>query len=239
MDQIFRKSQWLVIMVLAGQIVLSNCDHRSKETLLQEDEKVLIPDTVVGSKIIGNELAGSAYRKKAKGYFLVSGADTSQFTCIFALSRTGAVSMDIRFKKDMTYREQKNALQKIIPFAIKDFDVNIDSLGLVFISRLITTGDLAISVAKQYETTFQEDQNLNHAKVSSLLMKSRLTSDWNTLLKPYQISVDTIYTEKNFFAEKSDVFMWSRVETDSLQIPQNILDCMTWIRLKRKRTSIS
>ena len=44
--------------------------------------KVVATDTIIGSKYIKDEIAGSAYRKRAIGYFVIIGKDTSDFTCI-------------------------------------------------------------------------------------------------------------------------------------------------------------
>jgi hypothetical protein len=147
--------------------------------------------------------------------------------------------MDLRFKKAMSYREQWTQLNRIFPYAMKDFGVNLDSFQTVFISRLITTGDLAIQVSKEYHQKFNGDRTLSHSRVSSFLMKSALASDWNMLLKNYGIEIDTMVTEKNFFASAEEVYMGSKIETEPSAIPQQILDCMTWIKLKRKRKSVS
>jgi hypothetical protein len=212
--------------------LLLSCERKQTEaTVSQRAER----DTIVTSKVITDEIPGAAYRSEAKGYYVVSNTDTSKL--MLTLSRTrahGRVVVDIRYRPDMTYRQQWRELQLIFPHVLRDFDVNLDSLNMVTLHMLVSSGDLAIDIARQYEHIFGEkDRSLTHAKVSAFLMRSKLVRDWNALLKEYSVRVDTVFTEKNFFTEKSTAFYYSQIESDTLNMPDKILDCMLWLRLKR------
>lgn len=234
--QFFETLSLQIISIILCGLFFGGCNENPKQVTAQDTQRLWQNDTVIGSKVITNELAGSMYRKRAKGYFVIHQGDTSAFTCTFSQAKSnGKISIDMRFRNDMSYRQQWAEVNKVIPLAMKDFGVNMDSLSTVFISRLITTGDLAIQVSRQYYQRFGDDRTLSHHKVSSFLMQTALVSEWNAMLQPYGVIVDTVSTEKNFFASKQDVFDASRIETDSLQVPGKILDCMIWIKLKRRR----
>jgi hypothetical protein len=239
MEKLYQRTLVALVLFSIGWI-LSSCEKSVIKSKSETTKIVHKTDTVVATKTITNELAGAAYRKRAKGYFLVSGRDTANFMIVLTQEKAGGkFSIDLRFKKELSYREQWNQVGMIIPFALKDFAVDLDSLNTIFISRLITSGDLAIKIAREYQDRFGSDKTLSNSKLSSFLMQSSLASEWNTLFLPYQIEVDTIYTEKNFFASKRDIFVASVIETDSTAVPSHILDCITWLKLKRKAKSLS
>jgi hypothetical protein len=195
----------------------------------------LSTDSIIGSHEITSELAGLTQRKRAKQYYVIVSNDTSDFRCSLSKSSaSGRISINLRYVTVLSYNGQRRELDKLIPFALKDFAVNPDSLHIIFISRLMNAGDLAIDITKQYAETYGvHDKTPGHSKISALLMHSKLVSDWNEILQPYSISVDTVFAEKISFSERSELLLASTIETDSTLIPEQILDCMVWLRLKR------
>lgn len=109
-------------------------------------------DTVVARKTITDEIPGAAYRKKAIGFFVVVGKDTSDYMCVVTESKDGGrvgIHLNIPYNKpEMTYRQRLEELGTILPEAAKEFD--FDSLAGIFFGRLILSGDLAVDVTKQY-----------------------------------------------------------------------------------------
>lgn len=216
--------------------LLSACNQNGQDNSIGTLESFLTSDTLVGSKTITNEIAGSVYRKRATGYFLIANSDTSDFVCIFAESKHGGqVSMDIRFeKRSMTYRERMAELEKILPEAKKDFE--FDSLRSLYLGRLVFNGDIAIDVTKQYQHRFGKTDNVVDLKTASQFLKeSKLGTDLNELFNQYSISVDRVSPEKLFFTTKRELYWASKVETDTTEIPDKILDCMTWVGLRSRK----
>ena len=191
------------------------------------------PDTLTESIPITDEIAGSAYRKRARGYFIITDGDTSAFMPIVTESKESRVGIDIRFNKEMTYAQQFKELKTLLAEAVKDFE--FDSIRSITLGRLITTGDLAIEISNELNLDKELKNNLNdYPKVVVFLMKSKLASDFNSLLNPYNIYVDTIYPEKIFLTSQKELYIHSKIETDSVQIPDKILDCITGIVLKKE-----
>jgi hypothetical protein len=207
-------------------IVLLACSHQ------QEQENALgeaSADTLIGRKVITDEIAGSAYLKRAMAYFLIINGDTSVFQCILTESKEGGqVDMDLRFLRGMSYRQQKQELKKCIAEGAKDFA--IDSLKSIFIRRLITTGDLAADVSRQLNRDRVATDN--YREVALFLLKTKLTADFNQLLAPVNRSVAGFSVEKVFLTEKKILYSNATIESDSSVIPDRILDCITWIRIK-------
>ena len=225
------------LLLLVSLIVFSfSCRNKqtdSAQNISDAKEAFNEPGTLTGSIPITDEIAGSAYRKRAKGYFIIAGGDTSAFMPIFTESKKSIVGIDIRFNKEMTYAQQFKELKTLLAEAVKDFE--FDSIRSITLGRLITTGDLAIEISNELNLDKKLKNNLNdYPKVVVFLMKSKLTSDFNSLLNPYNIYVDTIYPEKLFFASQKELFTYSKIETDSVQIPDKILDCITGIGLKKE-----
>jgi hypothetical protein len=220
----------IIIYSLVSVICLNPADHPTAINF------VAIGDTVVGSRIITNEIAGSAYRKRAKAYFLVVDNDTSEFTCILSEAREGGnTNMELRKLKSgaytTSYRQRLNELKKILPRAAADF--SFDSLNSVSLGRLITLGDLAIAVTGQYRQKFGPGNKIpEYKKMSAFLLTSQLSSDFNELFAPFSLSVKSISIEKAFFAGSKELKWHSKIETGSTLVPDKILDCITWIRMK-------
>ncbi len=213
--------------------VVSACSHRERESVdVRENQLPLTRDTLVGRKTISDEIPGSAYRKRALGYFLIINSDTSDFVCILTESKdSGKVSMNIRYeRRTMTYRQRMEELKRIISEASRDF--NFDSLRSLYLGRLVFNGDIAVDVTRQYQEQFGKvDRIADYIAVSEFLRKSKLAADLNDLFSPYSVSVRKVSPEKLFFTSKTELFWASKVETDSVAIPEKILDCIVWIEM--------
>jgi hypothetical protein len=213
------------------------CSGHRQNSDSQTITKIKTSDSLkVGSKIITDEIAGSAFRTKAIGYFVICDKDTSDFTCVFYESKDGGkVGIDLNIpylKASMAYRKRMDELETILPKAAKDFD--FDSLTSIRFGRLILSGDLAIDVTKQYEQKFGTSNKVVDYKTVELFLKeSKLGTDIDRIFKPYSISVDNVSLEKVFFTTKEDLFWASKIEIDSVDIPDKILDCMLTLNLKR------
>lgn len=86
-------------------VVLLGCNDNRQNNTSQATEQMKTPfDTIVGKKVLTDEIAGSAYRKRAIGYFVIVGNDTSDFACIFTESKSdGKVWIDLNI---LTLRKQ-------------------------------------------------------------------------------------------------------------------------------------
>jgi hypothetical protein len=219
-------------------ILLASCkDNRQNNFAQTTTENKVTVDTIVGNKAITDEIAGSSYRKRATGYFVIIDKDTSDYTCIFTQSKdNGKVSINLNIpysKTAMTYRQRLDELKIILPQAAKDYDFN--SLSSISFGRLILSGDLAIEVTRQYRQKFGTSNKIEgYATVEQFLKVSKLGTDLNVLFKPYSISVDKVSIEKLFMTSRQDLFWASKVEADTTKVPDKILDCMTWATLTKK-----
>jgi hypothetical protein len=210
-------------------ILIIACDRQAEVNKLTPDAGTFNADTLIGRIPITNEIAGSAYRKRAMAYFLIINGDTSDFRCILTESNENAqVDMEIRFKRRKSYRQQLRELQKLIPAGVRDFDY--DSLRSIFISRLVTTGDLAVDISRQLQGDSISINN--YSEVKQFLLKTKLASDFNRLLTPFYCSVAGFSVEKVFLTDKKILFRNATVESDTSAIPEHILDCITWIRIQ-------
>lgn len=200
--------------------------------------KIMSPaDTIIGSKVITNEIPGGAYRKRAKSYFLIINNDTSRFDCICTEAKEGQqVDMIISHGEGtMTYRQRMAELKKIIPAAAKDF--NLDSLNSVEIGRLAGNGDLAIDITNEYRQKMPTGDRITNNKLSQFLKGSKLGADFNEIFKPYSLKVDYISLEEWGFIPKRVLYLESKIETSPAKVPEKILDCSTWVTLKKIKTS--
>lgn len=224
-----------ILILLSLALLTLSCQEKKNDSDRQLKKNTISnPDTIIGNRPITNEIAGSAYRTRAKGYFIIVKKDTSDFMPIFTESKENKkIGIDIRYeKKSLTYNQRFDELKRILPQASTDFC--FDSLKTIFIGRLILSGDLAIKVTNQYRQAFGENEKIeDYQKVSQFLLESKLTTDLNKLLNTYNISVDKVYPEKIFFTTKKDLCRASKIETDSTSVPEKILDCLIWVGLKR------
>ena len=212
-------------------ILISACGEKADNSA----RDVSVPsaqDTSIGSRIVTDELAGSAYRERAKAYFIINGRDTSDFICYVEESKDDhRINMEIRFRNDMAYRRQLNELHKIIPEAAKDF--NMDSLSSVYIGRLVNTGDMAIHLTNEYIRKYGKRKHPENNKEFILfLLNTKLAADFNGLFKPYAVEVKFFCCEKLFFTTRDKLYIFAETESDSSLAPEKILDCMTWINFK-------
>lgn len=220
-------------------LLLFNCSEEIKKQEAESKQSDtasarIISDTSIGSKEITNEIAGANYRKRAKGYFVIANEDTSEFMPIFTESKEGGrIGMDMRFEKSMSYRQHYNELAKILPLAAKDFQ--LDSLRSVSMGRFTSSGDLAINVSSQFLANPDLNQKkMDYKKISTFLVDSKLGEDFNKLFNSYGIIVSGVSVEKVFLTDSKDVYNISKIETDSSQVPEQLLDCQTWIILNKK-----
>ncbi len=117
------------------------------------------------------------------------------------------------------------------------FLFKFDSLSGMSIGRLILTGDLAIAVTEEYRNKFGEKEKIttaDYSEISDFLLESRLTKDLNELFEPYSKSVEKVSIEKAFFTTRDELVNYSRVSKDTSDIPNKILDCITWIKFKNE-----
>jgi hypothetical protein len=215
-------------------LMISCIGNQKKDNAKLTVQNKLAFDTIIGSKIITNEIAGSAYRKRAIAYFVITNKDTSDYTCIFSESKKdGKVAIDLNSsyaKVSKPYRKRLEELKLILPKASRDF--NFDSLTGVYLGRLVVNGDLAIDITKQYRQKFGANNKLqSYSTVQQFLKESKLSIDLNNVLKPYFLKVEEVYIEKLFFTSKQDLYWASKIETDSTNVPDKIIDCMTGVKL--------
>lgn len=221
-------------------LLLAACSNEGQVNHTIRNEKAnKNNDTIIGSKNITDEISGSAYRKRATGYFVIIGNDTSDFTCIFTQSKyDGNIGIDLNIpylNTSMTYRQRLLELKTILTKAAKDY--NFDALTSISFGRLILCGDLAIDITYQYRQKFGASDTIkveDYRVVEQFLVTSKLSSDLNNLFKPYSILVDKVSIEKPFFTTKKELYWASKVETDSTNTPDKILDCMIWVKLRKK-----
>jgi len=190
-------------------------------------------DTIVGKRIITNEIAGANYRKRATGYYLIVNNDTSDFVSIFSESNEGKVSISFFLDKGTKIHAQRiTELKAILPTASTEFD--LDSLSSIDMGRLISHGDLTIEITNQYLQKFEVKKPLqDYQTTAAFLKESKLADDFNTLLQPYSILVSGVSIEKLFFTSSSSIYSNCKIETDSSAVPEEVMDCMTWVTLKK------
>jgi hypothetical protein len=194
-------------------IFLFGCKRNPQNNFTQTTtENKITVDTIVGSKSITDEIAGSAYRKRAIGYFVIIDKDTSDYTCIFTESKDGGeVDIDFimkNFKADITYRQRLDELKIVLPKAAADF--NFDSLKGIYFGQLVFSGDLTVDVPKQYQQKVGiNDKCQSYPAVGQLLKESKFGVDLDNLFKPYSVTVDNVSIEKHFFTSTKDHYLLS------------------------------
>ena len=221
--------------ILILTVFLFGCNNNQQSGFTQTTTQTV--DTIVGRKIITDEIAGSAYRERAIGYFVIIDKDTSDYTCIFTEYKDrGIVGIDLNIpysKTEMTYRQRLEELKIILPKAASDF--NFDSLTVMYFGRLVLSGDLAVDITKQYRQKFGTgDQLENYTTVEQFLKESKLGTDLNALLEPFSIAVDKVTIEKLILASQEELLGRNEIETDTTDVPCKILDCITSVKLTKK-----
>lgn len=229
----------LGIVLTIGLLTLS-CERTTSDANRNVDkDQVLTQETTVGHIPITDEIAGSAYRKRATKYFVVAGKDTSNYRPIFIESKEGAaVRLDLRTRysgKPRPYQELLKELEIIFLEARKDY--NLDSLKGISIGRLVHTGDLAIDITRQYYATFEQKDGIptnDYPKIADFLLKSKLGSQFNNFLNKFEMEIDKISVEKVYFTTIESVKSSPNIRSDTTSLPDKILDCMTWIKVKNR-----
>lgn len=217
-------------------LVPFSCSNETEKKTIVGSSQNEKKESTVAKAHITNELAGSAYRKRADSYFIVTGSDTSSFKPVFSEAiETGLVSLNLNLpysKATVSYEKRLFQLKQILERVKQDYQ--LDSLTSVSYGRLILSGDLAIEMTKEYEERFGQTEQVStkqYKQISQFLLTSILSKDLNRLLKPYHRSVKRIGIEKVFFTTKNELLSYSYVEQDTSLLPPRIIDFMTWIEL--------
>jgi hypothetical protein len=225
------------ILLISILLACLSCSSKTEKMTVVSSKENLEKDTVVARIEVSNELAGSAYRKRAGSYFVINGSDTSSFKPIFSEvndDESVSLSLNIPYSKStFSYDQRLNELKRILTRATQDYPVN--SLTTVSFGRLILSGDLAIELTKEYKERFGHNEKITtgqYKEISEFLLTSKLSKDLNQLFKPYQKSVKRIGIEKAFFTTKDELLTYSQITQDTSLIPERIIDFMTWIELE-------
>lgn len=226
-----------ISILLVVSLLLLMCGqkgHRNIPAQASESDTSAVP--VVVKKAVTDELAGGAYRKRADGYRVVNGKDTSDFVCIFTESKeNGRVGLDFYFtggKCSRTYRRKMQELEMILPVAAKDYDFT--QFRLISMGRLIESGDLAADISIQFAEKWGESYELkDYQQITAFLRESRLGASLDSLLKPYSLMVESVVAEKIIFTTREDLSLACVLEQDTSEIPSRILDGITWVNLRK------
>lgn len=220
---LFMKPIYIIFLILLA------CQAKEK---VSSDPQILEPDTVIVKIDLNEELAGSAYRKRATGYFLMVDDDSSLYVPAFAESKEGRVSLMLGLYPLLTYQEQLEQLRALLPSAVKEY--NFDSLGGVYVGRLVQTGDLAIDITNEYLDEFGgygSTATSEYSDIANFLSRSKLGRDMNSLFAPYGLEVVGASVEKVFFTELHESIKIDSARHKGTKIPEQILDGMTWVEL--------
>ena len=188
------------------------------------------PDTVIATVDLQQELAGSAYRQRATGYFLVIDGDSSLYRPAFTESNEGRVSLMLGLHPLLPYDEQLAQLETLLPHAARSYA--LDSLHSVFMGRLVQTGDLAIDITKEYLVEFNgygSTATTEYSVIADFLAHSRLGRDLDQVFSPYRLKVSGTSIEKVFFTEPYLSGPIDSARYAAGEIPEKVLDCMTWV----------
>lgn len=228
-----------IILINLIILVIYSCSSPTgqKQESENKESKAQSIDTLIGKRNITNDVGGSSYRKRATGYFTIVNKDTSDFMPIFSeYNVNGEIGINLNLsylKNARTYFQRLSELELILAEAALEY--NFDSLKTMLIGRLILSGDLAISVTKEYKDKFGNKEIITggYKEISEfLLAESILAKDLNELLKPYSKSVSRINIEKVFFTDKDELLRYSKISRETTEIPEKILDFMTWVNIK-------
>lgn len=228
-----------ILFVFACIIIstLSCTIYTKKKAEAVKEAKSLI---FVGSKEITNEIAGSAYRKRATQYFIVNEVDTSSFKPIVILSNSDAsvrIRFDIGYRvNDLSYADRLSQLKTILKKASQDY--NLDSLKYVGIGRLVLHGDMTAALSASYIDLYG-DKGISvkeYGKVCAFLSASQLSIDLNNIFTAYNIEIESYSIEKAFFTSRKVLKTYSKLDNDTINIPEKILDCDCWIQMKKSST---
>ena len=226
---------WIILAIILASAYSCSGTPGKKTNQAMKTDRMIVPDTIILSKNMIGEVAGSAYLKKAREYFAVIKNDSSDFTPVFKESKeNGKVDIDLYLpysNQTGTYAQRMDEFKLILAVASKDF--SFDSLNSISVGRLILTGDLAIDITNDYVIKFGQDNTIatsDYSKISDFLFNTKLASDFNRLFGNWSKKVNKIIIEKAFFTTKEDLLNNSCVETDKSGMPDYILDCIVWVK---------
>jgi len=234
----------LLILILPVSVLCACSNPQGRDASTDKALQIIsLTDTVVGSKIITDEMSGSAFRKKATSYFMIYPDDTSGFMPVFSESKDdkGAVSLDMNIpyaNDNITYSRRIRELKTIVKEAAKEY--NLDSLKTVSLGRLILTGDLAVELTEAWLEQYGDNGDhmaittKDYPKISGFLLNSKLAADFNEVFEPFSLSVKKVIIEKAFFTTSGELLNYCSLERDTAGIPGRILDCITWIALEKQ-----
>ncbi|MBI2259131.1 MAG: hypothetical protein HYU67_09570 [Flavobacteriia bacterium] len=190
-------------------------------------------DTSFYVRELNNELAGGNYRKGGIIFQPIINQDTLGFVVYFSESKSGKCALEFRkINYKCSHRVAMFWLSKIIPEIKKSY--TLDSLKSIYLGRLISNGDLAIQVTKQYRKRFGKSNVIaKYSTVFDFFLTSQIAIDFNRLLNPYELKVKKITAEKIFFGSQSECKRYSIIESDSTQMPLKILDGMVYINVSK------
>jgi hypothetical protein len=224
-----------LLLTAALILFISGCkDSQSGKTKATELTVASADPIIIGRQVITHEVAGSAYRKRAMGYFIVDKGDTSSIMFVFSEAKeSGKINLLFREKEKstITYRQKLVQLKKILPEAAKDF--KIDSLNAISIGRLVSNGDIAVEVTEEFMKN--GNHRLDNYHLALFIKDSRLAKDMNEVFSGYSTRVNGFSLEKTHFSSKDVLLRVSSIERDSSTIPEKIIDCQTWISFKSSR----
>ncbi|WP_068473296.1 hypothetical protein [Saccharicrinis aurantiacus] len=221
----------ILLSALNLLILLSCSNGRGKEL---SRHRHFTSDTILGTRQITDELAGSTYRKRANVYFTIIKSDTSEYKPVFyELKEDGRIVIDQNLDystRSSTYAKSLQELQLILPKAAEDY--NFDSLKYMYYGRLIQSGDLAITITNEYKNRFGESEIIrtsDYSKISNFLMESTLVRDLNQLFSHHSKYIEKLGIEKAFFTDNVEVIKQSLPEGDSTKVPDKVIDFMIWL----------
>lgn len=219
-----KKGQLIVCLIgLSFLTILLSCKQNSKLS----DTVSVVPDTVVRSEEFSTQIAGSNYLIKSERFFLIIKNDTSDFSCLINQSKEdGSYTMNLSFYAGhANYFDRLREFSKmLLPISQK---YNLDSLKSIYLGRLIYYGDLAVSITGSYQNKYDLGKKIeDYQGISTFLMNTQLAHDFDTILKPYSVSIKKISAEKIFFADKAELLSLSKITANPDSIPDKILDCM-------------
>lgn len=227
---LFKKRKPALYMLTVFSLVWLLCSCSSSGQF-----ETIASDTLIVKQKITDELAGSAYRKRATSYFLVVKGDSSDHRLVFTESQIkGQVSLVLDFGSRLTYEEHLNQLRMLLSEAAQDY--NFDSLGTVYVGRLINTGSLAIDITEEYLAVFGDSGSsttTTYPEIAAFITQSKLGRDIDELFRPYGLYVSGASVEKVFFTPLTKPLAIDTTRDRRTNTPDRLLDAITWISLKK------
>lgn len=223
------KPHRIILLVLIFQYFFCCCQdlkHFEQNIILNINDTLVSKNVIIDNEIIEIE------------YFITTKTDTSDFIVIFSQNGSnGKINIiahyDLLYKNGKLYELKIKEFEKILNKAKYDF--NYDSLSTLVLGRLVTTGDLAIDVTKEFISKYgNKFEPTDYKYVPDFLLESKLAEDINKLFEPYSIEVGDIDIEKLGFIPSESIISSSIIETPKNKIPEKIIDCMIWIVLNKK-----